>query len=204
MKIVPVAQGSFAWLEARAGIVTASELGNLLTPEFKPRTGETPKTYLAEKLAEKWTGEALPGFTSFATDFGKIVEEEAAPWFEFTYDCEVKRGLYLTTDDGKFGCSPDGIIDGKTGLEIKCPQLPNHFKWLLDGKVPKDHLVQVHASLYATGFKEWIFLSYRRHAPPMVVKVARDEAIIKQISEVVADFNAKLDAALRRLKDMRD
>lgn len=203
MKLLKCVQYSPEWFEARAGMPTASELHNLITPEWKPKTGETPATYLAAKCAEKWIGGALPGFTSFATEFGNIVEEQAIPWFALEYDVDIKRGAFITTDDGKFGCSPDGLIEGReTGLEIKCPQPPAHFKYLIEGELPKQYAAQVHGSMYATGYAEWIFLSYRELSPNLVIKVKRDEAIIKKIDAVVRDFNERLDEAFAKLKRM--
>ena len=49
-------QGSIEWMQARAGIPTASEFDNLVTPKWEVRTGQMPKTYLARKLAEWWQG----------------------------------------------------------------------------------------------------------------------------------------------------
>jgi len=203
MKLLKCVQYSPEWFEARAGIPTASELHNILTPEFKVKDGETPKTYLAAKCAEKWIGGALPGFTTFATEFGNIVEEQAIPWFSLEYDVEIKKGTFITTDDGKFGCSPDGLIIGReTGLEIKCPQPPAHFKYLIDGELPKQYATQVHGSMFATGYPEWIFVSYRQLAPALVIRVKRDEAIMRKIGSALRDFNERLDEAFERLKKM--
>ena len=55
----PVTQGSEAWLKLRLGHPTASEFHNLITPLWKVKDGEGPKTYLAEKLAEHLTGRPL-------------------------------------------------------------------------------------------------------------------------------------------------
>ena len=53
---------------------------------------------------------------------GMIVEEEARPWYALEYDKLVKQVGFITTEDGRFGCSPDGLIEGEEcGLEIKSP-----------------------------------------------------------------------------------
>ena len=52
MKVYPCDQGGSDWLQARLGKVTASEAGEIMTPLFAIKDGETPKTYLAKKLAE--------------------------------------------------------------------------------------------------------------------------------------------------------
>lgn len=206
MKILKCIQHSEEWLAARSGLPTASELHNLLTPEFKEKTGETPITYLAQKLAEKWTGGPLMEFGgSFATDFGHIIEKEAAPWYAFTNDVDVETGVFLTTDDGKFGCSPDGIVKSghlRWGLEIKSLQPKAHFKCLLEQKIPKDYVTQVHASMFATGFDRWDFLAYRRDTPCFLVTVERDEAVMTAIQKVVDSFTEKLNSHFERLKTL--
>jgi len=110
---------------------------------------------------------------------------------------------FVEHDDGRCGCSPDGLIGDDGGLEIKAPQPTNHVKYLLDGTLPKDYAVQVYFSLYATGRAWWKFVSYRRKFPPFVLTVDRDEAIMAKIGKVLADFYAKFDAAFERLGGKR-
>jgi hypothetical protein len=191
-------QGSVAWFEARAGKVTASELKNLLTPALKLRTGETPHTYLCRKLAEKLGG-PLPGFTSFATEQGTLREEDAIPWFEMEYDCDVQRVAFIEHDDGRSGCSPDGLLGDNEGLEIKCPQRHTHVKYLLDNELPEEYVAQVHGSLYITGRQRWTFLSYCPPLRPLVLKIERDEAKMKAIGAALSSFYTAFDASLAQL-----
>ena len=111
------AQNSLEWLQARSGIPTASEFDALVTPELKIRTGETPTSYLHKKIAEAWQGGPLPQFQGLDMEFGHIREEEAIPWFELEYGVPVQRVALVTTDDGRIGCSPDGLIGEDGGIE---------------------------------------------------------------------------------------
>lgn len=198
MKIHPAAQGSQEWIEARCGIPTASEFDNLLTPMFKPRTGEMPRSYLAKKLAEKWGGPA-PSFSSFSMEMGNILEEHAVPFYEFTTNSPVTRVGLCLTDDGLVGCSPDGLLGDDGGIEIKCPEAATHVKYLLDGKLPSDYMLQVHGAMFVTGRNWWKFMSFRRNFPPLIIRVERDEEIIEQIGEAVGEFLQCFDAGWKRL-----
>jgi hypothetical protein len=129
--ITDVEQGSVQWLKLRLGIPTASEFHQLMTPLFKAKEGETPKTYLAKKLAEAWRGEPLPGFSSYATEQGTIREEDARPWYALEYDVDVQQVGFVLSDDERCGCSPDGLIGEDSGLEIKCPNPDTHVKYLI-------------------------------------------------------------------------
>lgn len=197
MKILDVKQGSGEWLAARAGVFTASEFDNLMTPLWKKRTGATPETYILRKLAEKIMGFPLESPNAWVLEQGAILESEALPWLQLSQDLNVQRVGFVTSDCGRMGCSPDGLIGDDGGVEIKCPQPVNHLRYLLAGTVPDDYLAQVHGSLYVTGRKWWKFVSYSRQFPPVILHVERDENIIAKIDEVLTatldDFAVKLE-----------
>lgn len=199
MKIHEVDQGSLEWMQLRAGIPTASELDALLTPKWKIKTGAGPQTYLEKKLAEWWQGGPLPGFSgAFDMEQGQILETEARPWYALTYNVDIQRVGFITTDDGTAGCSPDGLING-SGLEIKCPQAHTHVGYLLAGVLPDEYAAQVHGSLFVTGLPAWRFVSYRRGFPPLVLEVERDEEICETISNALALFQEQLEEGKGRM-----
>lgn len=200
MKILDVKQNTPEWLAARAGIVTASDLDSIVTPTWKPRTGEGVETYLCRKLAERCMGAPLEQLGSWAADQGSSAESEAFNWFRWETKMDVQRVGFITDDAGTCGCSPDGIIGDDGGLELKFPQPEQHIKYLLAGVVPPAYLPQVHGSLYVSGRPWWVFCSYSRQFPALVVKVERDEAIIAAIDVAVKAFNARLDAAYAKMK----
>lgn len=202
MKIINVQQQSLEWLQARAGIPTASEFDNLLTPKLEPRKGQMVESYLCQKLAERWLGGSLPGFQSLDMDFGKILEEEAKPFYTMTFDEEIQSVGLVTTDDGKIGASPDGLIGDDGGIEIKCPEAKNHVKYLMAGKLPDDYVCQVHGSLFVTGRKWWKFMSYRRRFPPYITLIERDEKIMSIMDETLSAFCTRLDSEFNRLVEM--
>ncbi len=194
-------QNSLEWLAARAGVLTASEFGQILTPKFEIRKGEMPKTHLARKLAEKWLG-PLPGFSTLDMDFGKILEEEARPFYEVQFSEAIQSVAFITNDDGTVGCSPDGLIGEEGGIEIKCPEPTNHIKYLLGGKLPDDYAAQVHGAMFVTGRPWWKFMSYRRNLPPFVITIFQDEEIQEKIGEAVTEFLDQLDMEMKRMIEM--
>lgn len=202
MKLVEHAQGSYEWMQARSGIPTASEFDALITPKFKIRTGEMPRTYLAKKVAEYWQDGPLPSFNTVDMDIGQILEERAKPWYELeTGQAITNVGLCLT-DDGRVGCSPDGLLGDDGGIEIKCPALHTHVKYLLDGEVPDEYQLQVHGSMYVTGRQWWQFLSYASRFPKLLIKVERDEEKIAVIHEALSLFLDQFDQAVKQLEEI--
>lgn len=202
MRIIDCKQGSTEWLQARCGIPTASEFDSLITPEWKIRTGQGPETYLLTKLAERIMGYPAQSFGGGAMEQGAILEDEAYPWYEGVFDVTVQRVGLCVTDDGRIGCSPDGLLGDDNGLEIKCPQPHTHLKYLLGGVVPKEYLAQVHGAMYVTGRPKWTFISYSRYFPPLIVHVERDEGIQNALDKALERFIADFDESLERLHGM--
>lgn len=204
MKIHDVRQGSSEWLSLRLGIPTASEFDNLITPEWKLRTGQTPQTYLYQKLTEKCMGCPIGMAGSFHMEQGSILENEAIPFYSFTYDVEIKRVGFVTTDYGRIGCSPDGLIGDEGGIEVKCPAPETHLKYLLEGELPAQYRAQVHGSMLVTGRPWWIFMSYSRQFPPFILKVERDEKIQESLNFALEAFLMKFDAAMTRIQAFKE
>lgn len=201
MKIHPAEQGSQAWIEARCAIPTASELDSLVTPLWKIKEGEGPKSFLYRKLAEKWGG-PLPSFSSFSTEQGKLLEEEARKEARFELGEDVREVGLCLTDDGRYGCSPDGLIGQFGGVEIKCCSAPVHIEYLLNGTLPKEYAAQVHGAMFVTGRPWWKFMSYRRHYPSLILKIERDERIQDVLSVALGAFSNVFDTAWKRLIEL--
>lgn len=203
MKIVEVAQGSEEWLRIRAGIPTASEFANLVTPLGKAKTGEMPETYLARKLAERWTGAPLPTtYSGGGLEQGNLRQDEAIPWYALARRRNIRPVGFILTDDGRVGCSPDGMFDDGTGLEVKCPDLHTHVKYLLRSELPPEYVPQVQGSMWVTGAKRWEFLSYCRNFPPLVLTVERDGAFQEILSEALDAFLVRLEAGYAKLVEI--
>ena len=212
MKILNVVQGSEDWLRARAGIPTASEFGNLITDTGKVRTGQMVETYLCRKLAEKWIGGPLPStYSGGGLEQGTLRQDEALPWYSLTYGRETVPVGFITTDDGRVGCSPDSLFahDGEKhveieneGIEIKCPDLHTQIKYLLAGELPAEYMPQVQASMLVTGAERWVFLSYSPVLPKLVLTIERNEAVLETMQKALDAFNERLDAGFNRLCEL--
>jgi hypothetical protein len=204
MKIIDCKQGSTEWSQARLGVVTASEGDALISPLWTIRKGEGVETYVCRKLCEKFLGWAPDTGGTWEMDQGNLIETIALPWFAFTHDVEPRRVGFCLSDDGRTGCSPDALIGDDCGLELKAPQPPTHLKYLLRDEVPPEYRAQVHFSMFVTGRPKWIFCSFSRQLPALVVHVQRDEGVQAAIHEAVAGFYAKFDPAYAKLCAARD
>lgn len=202
MKIIDCKQGSTEWAQARCGVVTASEVGALVTPLWKIRTGEGVQTYLHTKLAERVMGYVGTTGGTWAMEQGRIVETIAVPWYAFSRNMDVQAVGFCLSDDGRIGCSPDGLIGIDGGIEVKSPQPAKHIEYLLSGIVPPAYLPQIQMSLLVTGRKWWDFVSYHRFIAPLVVRVYPDPTAQAALGEALANFLVQLDKSLTRLQPM--
>jgi hypothetical protein len=195
-------QGSLEWLQYRCGIPTASEFDNLVSPTGEIRKGQMPKTYLCTKLAEWWTNTPVGDALTFDMDQGKILEEEARPFFTLETGLPVDVVSFCTTDDGRVGCSPDGLVGDESGVEIKCPRPDTHCRYLFDGVLPSQYVAQVQGSMFVTGRQQWWFVSYNRRFPALLLTIERDEEYHAKLSQALQRFLAEMDAGKQRLMQL--
>ena len=106
-KIHDIAQGELDWLTLRVGRVTASDFDRIVTPEFKARDGATPYTYLCEKIAEAYKGKPMAGISTWETEQGQLLEDEARGWYAMEHDdVKIRNVGFVEHDNGRCGCSP--------------------------------------------------------------------------------------------------
>jgi hypothetical protein len=174
-----------------------------VTPTGEIRKGQMVTTYLCRKLAERWTGDVLPAtYGGGGLEQGTLRQNEAIDWYAQHYEQPVSAVGFITTDDGRIGCSPDGLLADGTGIEAKCPDLHTHVRYLLCGGLPPEYWAQVQGSMLVTGAARWIFISYCRRFPPLVLTVQRDEAGIAALRAALDAFLGRLDEGFRRLVEL--
>ena len=92
---------------------------------------------------------------------GKDTEQQARAMYELSNNVDIEEVGFCLTDDGRFGCSPDGLMrEQERGLELKCPLPKTQVLYLLEGILPWDYKAQVHGSMVVSGYKSWDFMSF--------------------------------------------
>lgn len=176
MKVHTCQQYSEDYWKVRRGIPSASCFDNIITPTGKP--SEQSHKYVCSLIADRLS--PLYGqqeeYVSASMRNGTIMEPEARRYYEFEREMKVEQVGFCITDDGRFGVSPDALVNKREGtLELKNPDPKTHVEWLLAGVLPPKHKPQVHGALIVTGCDWADFMSYSPGLPPLLVRVVADE-----------------------------
>lgn len=189
-------QGTEEWLTARLGIPTATGISNIVTPAGNKSAGYN--AYLAELVAESIEGLGET-FKSDSMERGNRLEPQARMAYEFETSNDVIQvgGVYLNSDKDLM-ISPDGLLPKlKKGLEIKCPKMKTHIKYLLEGGVPTEYIIQVQSALWVTGYETWDFVSYCPEYQKQTLYIytaQRDPVLMKAFDEYIPQFIKTLKA----------
>lgn len=197
-------QGSEEWKRARLGVVTGSGFDKILTNKTLKPSAQS-EDYLAQLVAETILGAPLDDVSSQYMDRGTELEPEARNWYAFHRDADVDQVGFITTDDGRVGCSPDGLVGADLGLELKCPSAKTHVMY---ARKPEALVMayrgQIQAGMYVTGRKAWDIVSYNPIMEPVIVRCEPDKAYLAALEPVLAAFLADLDATLTKQRAYAD
>lgn len=201
MQVHTLEQGTPEWYAIRAGRPTASEFSKLVSGTGKPSTqiGDYAATLAAELYAgkplDRWEGNG-------ATDRGHEMEPMARANYEFQHDVEVVQVGFVTNFDA--GCSPDGFVGADGLTEYKCQLAKGHVQtlayWRKHGRCPPAYYPQVQGQLLICE-REWDDLNFfHPELPPLVIRVERDEAFIREILRGIRAVNEQRDALVEMLR----
>lgn len=199
MIIVDLAQGTEEWTKEKLGKPSASNASKIITNEGK--VSKQRDAYLYELAAEIILGKHQNGAMTAAMEDGITREQEARDCFSMLNDVEIQQGGLIYRDEGRrVLCSPDGIINGSKGLEIKNPLAKTQVKYLIDDDLPSEYFGQVQFSLFVTGFKVWQFFTYCPGLKPFQISVLPDPAYQAALEIEIPRFIKELDAIVKKIK----
>ena len=201
-KIHRVDQGTAEWHALRIGLPTASMFHKIITPGGK--ASEQGRKYMYRLIAEILLNEQMDDGIGNQewVERGKIEEPNAAAQLEFAHNLQLEPVGFVTTDDGRLGCTPDRLVVGKPeAVEIKCPAPWTQIGYMLDGP-GNDYRPQVQGHLLIGEFEKVHFYSWHPRMPPVYAITTRDEPYIKTMSRLLADFLDDLAEETERARRM--
>jgi len=199
MIIIKCDQRDATWFAERMGIPTASRFSDIVTPTCQERKGERRETYIHELVAERMTETTQEHYVSAAMERGTILEDEARRWYELRTGRTVTQvGVVFQNKWRKWACSPDGLWEDR-GMEIKCPLRQTIVKYLIDGKPPGDHMIQMQAGMWITGLEKWDYVLYtdEQNIPSVIWTVEREEKFMSAFDKFLQPFCEEVEAMLK-------
>jgi len=206
MKFYEVKQNSDEWFKMRLGVATASCFSKIITPKEK-KYSKSAEAYMDRLIGELMTGQPSDKFPpSYWMERGAQMEGEARALYEFDTGYGTKDGGFMTTDNGRFGCSVDArVFDGENmigGTEIKCPAPWTHASNIRRGKeIDPTYIPQVQGQIYVGGLEFVDWFSYFPGQPPTLVRCEPDKDFQSAFAEHLARFE---EGMLEYVKIMKD
>lgn len=157
-KIIEGEQKTDEWHKLRNGVA--------VTGSIAKKVKGTGNAYLYEHLATMTT-ERKPKDLTGVKDIDRGNELEPVARKEYEKATKQKVKLVAFIENGRYGFSPDGLVmkpkDAgiKKLVEIKCPDTNNHIRYILEKKVPAEHIDQIiHGFIVCDDVDEIDFVSY--------------------------------------------
>lgn len=194
-------QGTQEWLDARRGLLTASEMCRIITPStLKVAKNDKQRAHVYEIAAQRITQTVEPSYQSWDMLRGQDDETFARDHYREHY-APVEHVGFVTRDFGGglvIGCSPDGLVGDLGQIEIKSRRQAFQVETIANGAIPSEYVVQVQTGLLVTG-REWCdFLSYSNGMPMDVMRAEPVPEIQAAILEAAAAFEASVAEVIGR------
>lgn len=185
-------QGSDEWLQARCGLLTASEMKLIITPTLKIANNDKVRMHLYELCAQRINKYVEPSYVSDEMLRGNFDEFEARTIYNDKIS-PVKQVGFITNDKFGFtiGYSPDGLVGEDGAIEIKSRKQKFQIQTITTDAIDTDYLIQLQTGLLVSERKWCDFIQYSNGMPLYVKRVFPDMVIQNAIIEAAGDFDRK-------------
>lgn len=192
-------QGTEPWMEARRGIVTASVVGQLVTPKtIKPAANAESRALTAQLVAERITGWTEEPYVSHDMIRGSLDEPVARQLYAEHYGPVAEVGFMVRDDWGfKIGYSPDGLVGDDGLIEVKSRKPREQLVTLVSEEVPAENAAQIQCGLLVSGRAWCDYVSFAGGMPMWRKRVEPDPqwfdaivAAVEAFEEAAADMIA--------------
>jgi hypothetical protein len=163
---IDIQQNTYEWLDRRIAKVTGSSVSCVMAHQGKldkeglPKFGDPAKSLATNIAIERMTGKKVitSGYKSSDMKRGHEEEPIAIILYEDMFFISVQNGGFY--DNGKTGCSPDGLVGSNGLVEVKSVLVKAHLATIERGTFDPTYKWQCFFNLNESG-REWIdFVSY--------------------------------------------
>ena len=156
MNIHNITQGTPEWLSARSGVITASMFSTARDRLKSGAPSAAAKAYAFRVAIERLGGLPLDdGNDTWAMKRGRELEPAARARHSEAINEPIEMAGFATTDCGKYGASPDGLIGTAGMAEYKCLVAPDRIaRVVLDGDI-SEFEDQIQGQMWVWG-RQWV------------------------------------------------
>lgn len=197
-----ILQGTQEWLDARRGLLTASEMSRIITPKLKVADNNDSRKHIYEIASQRITGHVEEGFISFKMMRGHEDEVDARDHYRKHY-APVEHVGFITNDRWGFtlGYSPDGLVGDIGLIEAKSRDAAFQVETIVKGEIPAEHIIQVQSGLLISE-REWChFLSYSGGLPMDLIPAEPIAEFQEAITEAATAFEARVAEVIAAYHD---
>lgn len=196
VKFYDIDQNSEEWDAVRLGKFTASTFSDLFQ---KPDSIGFQKA-IGKVVYEKITGESYGYFSNSRMNAGHAIENLAREHYELNTFTDILNGGFFELNEW-IGCSPDGRVLPKGGVEFKSRDPHVYFEYLEKGTLPNVNKWQVYGQLYVTG---WDWIDYMPYCHPnlktLIIRVYPEQKIF---NELKLKLDEAIEIASNRIKKFK-
>ena len=176
-------QGSLEWLQCRRGVITGSRFKVCRDRLKSGALSAAADLYAMDVARERLGGMAEATYVNAAMRFGT----EQEPFARAAYDAAG----FICTDDRKFGCSVDGLVDDEGMIEVKTMvSSKTLFKAVVERDI-SEYIDQVNGGMWLLG-RKWcdviLWAPDLPHQQLTVIRINRDDDSMNELEFDLLDF----------------
>lgn len=197
-------QGTPEWLEERRGVITGSRFKDCRDRLKNGELSAKAKLYAMDVARERIGGSAQQVYVNAAMRFGTEQEPFARHEYSVMHGVLVESAGFIATDDRRFGCSVDGLVEPDGLIEIKAMVSSDTlFKAVVEGDI-SEYIDQINGAMWLLR-RDWCDLILWAPDLPKgkltVRRVVRDDDAIDRLESDLVAFEAVVSQYELRLME---
>ncbi|WP_338615777.1 lambda exonuclease family protein [Achromobacter sp. E1] len=199
-------QGSQEWLDARRGVITGSRFKDCRDKLKSGGPSKDCRKYAMDVARERVGGRPPEVYVNGAMRTGTEQEPFARAAYEAKTGNFVEEAGFITTDDGLFGVSVDGLVDDDGVIEIKTMVSSDTlFTAVVDGDISA-YIDQCNGAMWLLG-RKWVdLILWAPDLEPIgrqltTIRIERDDDAIEELEDDLMEFErlvSKYEHLLRK------
>jgi len=198
-----IIQRSDAWHEIRLGKATASRIADIIA-KTKSGYSASRDNYMAQLICERLTGQQGESFTNPAMQHGVDTEPLARSAYENARGLFAEEvGFVQHPTIEMSGSSPDGLVETRGMLEIKCPNTATHIDTLINLSVPTKYITQMQWQMRCCE-RQWCdYVSFDPRLPlDLQLFIKRVEFDADYVATLEKEVNQFLDELVKKINKL--